>query len=105
MKAEAVKTWPLLLSILIRVINGPYYGKEGIKMDELKLMLSSRFMKGIVTKIISKAIYKKSGYQVDIQINEIKAEISDGKVRIHIDADGEMKSSDLVEILKSKDIL
>ncbi len=74
-------------------------------MDELKLMLSSRFMRGIVTKIISKAIYKKSGYHVDIQINEIKAEVCEGKVRIHIDADGEMKSSDLVEILKEKDIL
>lgn len=74
-------------------------------MDELKLVLSTRFMKSIITKILAKAIYKKTGYQVNIQINEIKAETYDGKVRIHMDVDGEINSGDLMSILKSKDLL
>lgn len=74
-------------------------------MDELKLALSTRFMKSIVTKILAKAIYKKTGYQMNIQLNEIKAETCDGKVRIHMDVDAEMNSGDLMSILKSKDLL
>ena len=74
-------------------------------MDELKLTLSSRFMRSIVTKILTKLIFNKTGYRVDIQINEMKADVCDGKVHIHIDVDGEMKCEDLMDILKTKNIL
>ena len=74
-------------------------------MDELKLTLNTRFMRSIVTKLLAKAIYKKIGYRVDIQINEIKAETYDGKVRLHMDVDTEMNSDDLMNALKSKDLL
>lgn len=74
-------------------------------MDELKLTLNTRFMRSIVTKLLAKAIYKKIGYRVDIQINEIKAETYDGKVRLHMDVDVEMNSDDLMNALKSKDLL
>lgn len=74
-------------------------------MDELKLALNTRFMRSIVTKLLAKAIYKKIGYRVDIQINEIKAETYDGKVRLHMDVDAEMNSDDLMNALKSKDLL
>lgn len=74
-------------------------------MDELKLVLSTKFMRTIITKILAKAIYKKTGYRVDIQINEIKAETYDGKVRVHIDADAEIPSEDLKDALKSGGLL
>ena len=74
-------------------------------MDELKLTLNTRFMRSIVTKLLAKAIYKKIGYRVDIQINEIKAETYDGKIRLHMDVDAEMNSDDLMNALKSKDLL
>lgn len=74
-------------------------------MDELKLMLNTRFMRNIVTKILSKAIYKKTGYHVDIQLNEVKAETHDGKISLHMDVDAQMSSEDLVNILKSADLV
>lgn len=74
-------------------------------MDELKLMLNTRFMRSIVTKILAKAIYKKTGYHVDIQLNEIKAETHGGKMKLHVDIDAEMNSEDLVSILKTGDII
>lgn len=74
-------------------------------MDELKLLLNTRFMKNIITKILAKAIYKKTGYQIDIQLNEVKAEVHDGKVSIHVNADAEMNSEDLIDILKKKDVM
>ena len=70
-------------------------------MDELKLAISTRFMRNIITKILAKAIYKKTGYRVDIQINKIEAENSNGKISIHMDVDAEMNSEDLLNALKT----
>lgn len=74
-------------------------------MDELKLSLNTKFMKGIVTKIISKAIYKKTGYDVNIQLNEIKLETIDGKVCLHADVDAEVKNEDFMNIIKSNGLI
>lgn len=74
-------------------------------MDELKLILNTKFMRSIITKLLGKAIYKKTGYQVDVQVNEVKAETRDGKIKVHMDVDAEMSSEDLMKALKSGGIL
>lgn len=74
-------------------------------MDELKLVLHTRFMRSVVTKMLSKAIFKKTGYDVDIQLNKIEAETYEGKIRIHMDIDAELNKEDLVKILKSGDLI
>lgn len=70
-------------------------------MDALKLNLSTKFMKGIVTKLISKLIYKKCGYHVDIQLNEIDIEVVNGKAYIHANVDAAIDNSELMKIVKS----
>ena len=70
-------------------------------MDALKLNLSTKFMKGIITKIISKLIYKKCGYNVDIQLNDIEIEVIGGKAYIHVDVDAAIDNSELMKIVKS----
>lgn len=74
-------------------------------MDELKMVLHTRFMRNIVTKMMAKAIFKKTGYDVDIQLNKIEAETYDGKIHIRMDIDAELNSEDLVKILKSGDLI
>lgn len=74
-------------------------------MDELKMSLSTKFMRGIVTKIISKAILKKTGYNINIQLNEIKLETVDGKVCLHADVDAEINNEDFINIIKNKDLI
>ena len=74
-------------------------------MDELKLVISTRFMRNLITRILAKIIYKKFGYKVDIQINKIEAETYDGKIRLHMDADVETNEEDLKNILKNGGIL
>ena len=74
-------------------------------MDELKMSLSTKFMRGIVTKIISKAILKKTGYNIDIQLNEIKLETVDGKVCLHADVDAEISNEDFINIIKNKGLI
>lgn len=70
-------------------------------MDELKLKLSTKFMRGIVANLVSKAIAKKVGYNIDILLNEIEVKNENGKIHIHIDADAEVENSEFVRMLKS----
>jgi hypothetical protein len=76
-----------------------------MEMDELKLILNTKFMRGMVTKIIAKAILKKTGYQVDIDLNEISVEVIDGKAHLHVNADATINTSDLLNIVKSNDLI
>ena len=74
-------------------------------MDELKLVLSTKFMRGIITKMIRKAIFKKTGYEIDIQINKIKVETYDDKICLHMDANAEINSEDFANIVKSSGLI
>lgn len=70
-------------------------------MDEMKMRLSTKFMRGIVTRIISKAIYNKFGYDVNIQLNAIEVEAVDGKVYLHMDVDANVDNAEFMKIIKS----
>lgn len=67
-------------------------------MDEMKIKLSTRFMRGIVAKLISKAIYKNMGVKPDISIEEIEVEMKEGKIHFHIDAIGQIDHKVLLKI-------
>ena len=70
-------------------------------MDELKLNLSSKFVRGIVTKLISKAVYKKTGYKIGIELNNINVEVINGRAHIHINADAEIDNDELMKIVRT----
>lgn len=68
-------------------------------MDEMKIV--SKFTRGIVSKILRTVIHKKTGYDIDIQLNEVTTTISDGKTHLHLDVDAELSKEELAKILKS----
>lgn len=70
-------------------------------MDELKIGLSTKLMRGIVSKLISKLVQKKLGYKVDIQLNGVEVEMRDEKIHLHLNADADLNKDDFVEIIKS----
>lgn len=74
-------------------------------MDVLKLVLSTKFMKGIVTKVITKAILKKTGYKIDIQLNKVEVENVDGKLSLHMDVNAEVETEEFVRMLKDSDLI
>jgi hypothetical protein len=71
-------------------------------VDELKI--KSGFMRGVVSKLVEKAIHKKFGYKVDIQINDIDVVVTDGKAHIHLNADGEIDSNEFKKFTKFIDM-
>ena len=72
-------------------------------MDLLKIKLSTKFMKGLVAKIISKRIYKQLGYKIDIQLNDVQIDVIDGDVQIHLDVDGKMNKTEFSRIMERID--
>jgi predicted transport protein len=70
-------------------------------MDELKLKLSTKFMKGIISKFIAKTLFKKFGCNVDVLINEIEVKAENGKIHLHMDVDGEVDNDGFVKIIKN----
>ena len=74
--------------------------KEELTMDMFVLKLSTKYMKGLVAKIISRKMSKKFGYKVDIQLNDVQIDVIDGEVKIHIDADGKMNKTEFDRLME-----
>jgi len=74
--------------------------KERKEMDEMKLNLSTRFMKGIVAKLLSRAIYKKLGYKINIQFNELDISMIDGETKIQTNVELKINSNEFKKIMK-----
>lgn len=68
-------------------------------MDEMRIV--SKFTRGIISKILKTVIHKKTGYNVDIQLNKITASVYDEKTHLHLDIDAELNKEELTKILKS----
>ena len=82
----------------------PYYGtneKEEVIMDEMKIKLFSKFMRGVVSKQIKKAIYKRLGYDVDIQINDLDVNFVDGETSINTNVELKLDSKEFEKIINS----
>lgn len=70
-------------------------------MDEMRINLSSKFMRNIVSKIISRSIYKKYGYEVNVQLNGFKVEVIDGETIVNTNVEVKAKNEDIKKYLKS----
>lgn len=71
-------------------------------MDEMNI--GSKFMRGIVAKLIKKTIKKKMGYNLDIQFNGLNVKYIDGTAKIHMDVDIDMDKEELMKILRGAGI-
>lgn len=69
-------------------------------MDEMKVKLTTRFMRGIVSKLLAKYIQKKTGYKVDIHLNDLDISVIDGDTKISTNVEMKMTSSEFVKLMK-----
>jgi hypothetical protein len=70
-------------------------------MDEMKVKLTTKFMRGIVSKLISKTIYKKCGYKVDIQLNGLDISVIDGETSVSANVELKLSSDEFIKLIKS----
>lgn len=70
-------------------------------MDELKLKLSTKIMKGLIGTLLSKAVSKKLGCDIDILLNDIELKTENGEIHLHADVDAKIDNNEFVKILKT----
>ena len=68
-------------------------------MDELKI--TSKIMTKIISKGIAMAIKKKLGYNVEIQVHEIRVTVNDGKAHVYLNAEGDVDINEFKKFTKS----
>lgn len=72
-------------------------------MDEMNI--KSKFTTWMLSKAIGKALQKKLGYDIRIQLNEVKATINDGETHVHLDLDVKLSKEELMKILNNANLL
>lgn len=70
-------------------------------MDELKLKLQTKFMRGIVAKLIGVAIQKKLGCDIDVYLNKIEVVTTEDKIQLHVDIDADMTNGEFTRLVNS----
>ena len=67
----------------------------------MKLNLSSDFTKNMVSKVLTSAIRKKTGYNVDICLYDLDIQVVDGNARIIINAQADIDKAVLNKIMQN----
>lgn len=73
-------------------------------MDEMRVKLSTKFMRTILAKLLAKLIKIKTGYKVDIQIHEFDFWSIGGDTTVKTNLEVKLKSEEFSKILKSIDM-
>ena len=64
--------------------------------------LKSKFMRKVVSKLLSKSIKSKTGYEIDVQFDELNASFEDGEITVKANLEAKMSKDEFVKILKSQ---
>lgn len=69
-------------------------------MDEMKVKLTTKFMRNIVSKLMARAIYKKFGYKVDVQLNDLDIKFIDGDTKVDVNLEMKLDNKEFMKIIK-----
>ena len=69
----------------------------------MKLKLSTRFMRGVLAKLVSRKIKKQYGYKIDIYFSEIDLDMQDGQTHLHLNVDLDLSSDEFKKLMKAID--
>lgn len=71
-------------------------------MDEMVINLRTKFMRKVVSKLLSKSIKSKTGYEIDVQFDELNASFEGGEITVKANLEAKMSKDEFVKILKSQ---
>ena len=64
--------------------------------------LKSKFMRKVVSKLLSKSIKSKTGYEIDVQFDELNASFEDGEITVKANLEAKISKDEFMKILKSQ---
>lgn len=70
------------------------------------MLIRSGFLRNLISKVINKALAKQMP-GVEVQLKDIQVSWSekDQKMKVHLEADGEVTKAQLMDILKKADVI
>ena len=68
-------------------------------MDEMKI--TSKFTTNIVSKIITKILKQKLGYNAELKLNAIRINLDDEQAHIHLYVDADISKEELLKIIST----
>ena len=68
-----------------------------MEMDVLHMNITTKFMRGIINRLIR----KKLGYDVDLLLNNVGVTSKDGKVYIRLDGEVSISHAELLKLIKN----
>ena len=72
-------------------------------MDEMKL--STKLMKGLIANLIKKALKKKLGCEVKLNLNDFYITYDETNAKVHLDLNAERDKDNLETVLLANDLL
>ena len=64
--------------------------------------LRTKFMRGVISKLISKSIKSKTGYEIGIQFDELNASFDGGEITLEAKLEAKLSKEEFMKILKSQ---
>ncbi len=64
------------------------------------MKLESKWIRGIVSKLIKKILRDKSGCNVDVQLNNFRTTVIDEKTHVHLDIELDLSKDEIDKLLK-----
>lgn len=64
-----------------------------------KISIESKFMTYVISKALNRIVRKKTGRNIDICLNGVRAVFVDDKVRVHLDVDAEIGKDDFSHLI------
>lgn len=70
-------------------------------MDELRLSLKTKFMRGVASKLISKFILKQTGVKVDINLDVLDVTSFNGDALIKLNMVAKVDEKEIIKVMKN----
>ena len=64
--------------------------------------LRTKFMRGVISKLISKSIKSKTGYEISIQFDKLNASFDGGEITLEAKLEAKLNKEEFMKILKSQ---
>jgi hypothetical protein len=93
-----------LRDIYIPLYEIKLYLRERLGMDEMKLNLGSKFMRKMVSKLMSRYLSKQIGSKVTLDLNALNVRFDDGDTVIKTDLELRMDKHEFRRLMKKVDI-
>ena len=68
-------------------------------MDKMRIKLATKLMRNVVAKLISRSIYKKFGYKVNFQLNDVDVNLVNDNVSIKLNAEANLSYTEFAKII------